>query len=95
MAANPRTEGLEPQGERELAPQLSVASPASELSAELAQPDEPEVSASPEELISARVTESRHEEIARAAYFLAEARGFEPGHELDDWLAAEQQVASR
>jgi hypothetical protein len=30
--------------------------------------------------------------IATAAYFHAERRGFEPGHELEDWLAAEQQV---
>jgi hypothetical protein len=27
------------------------------------------------------------------AYFIAEKRGFEPGHELDDWLAAEAAVA--
>jgi hypothetical protein len=25
------------------------------------------------------------------AYFLAEKRNFEPGHELEDWAAAEQQ----
>ena len=31
--------------------------------------------------------------IALAAYFIAEKRGFEPGHELDDWLAAEAAVA--
>ena len=30
--------------------------------------------------------------IARAAYYLAEQRGFAPGHELDDWLAAERQL---
>jgi hypothetical protein len=30
--------------------------------------------------------------IATAAYFLAEQRGFEPGHELEDWLTAEQKV---
>jgi hypothetical protein len=30
--------------------------------------------------------------IATAAYYIAEQRGFEPGHELDDWLTAEQQV---
>jgi hypothetical protein len=34
----------------------------------------------------------RHEMIARAAYFRAERRGFEPGHELEDWLAAETEV---
>lgn len=31
------------------------------------------------------------ESIALAAYFKAEARGFEPGGELDDWLAAEAE----
>lgn len=30
--------------------------------------------------------------IARAAYFRAQSRGFEPGHELADWLAAEAEV---
>lgn len=35
----------------------------------------------------------RREMIATAAYFLAEKRGFEPGHELDDWLTAEIEVA--
>ncbi len=27
-----------------------------------------------------------------AAYYLAEKRGFAPGHELEDWLRAEAQV---
>lgn len=31
--------------------------------------------------------------IALVAYFIAEKRGFEPGHELDDWLAAEAELA--
>jgi hypothetical protein len=30
--------------------------------------------------------------VALAAYFIAEKRGFEPGHELEDWLAAEAQI---
>lgn len=30
--------------------------------------------------------------ITEAAYFLAEKRGFAPGHEREDWLAAERQV---
>ncbi len=34
----------------------------------------------------------RRQMIAEAAYFRAEARGFAPGHELEDWLAAEQEV---
>lgn len=35
---------------------------------------------------------SREERIAHRAYRLAAARGFAPGHELDDWLAAERQI---
>ncbi|WP_295612731.1 DUF2934 domain-containing protein [uncultured Lamprocystis sp.] len=30
--------------------------------------------------------------ISEAAYYRAEARGFESGHELEDWIAAEGQV---
>lgn len=29
--------------------------------------------------------------IAISAYHKAQARGFEPGHELEDWLAAEKE----
>jgi hypothetical protein len=36
----------------------------------------------------------REVQIALAAYFIAEKRGFGPGHELDDWLAAEAEVAA-
>jgi hypothetical protein len=34
----------------------------------------------------------RHALIAEAAFFIAQERGFAPGHELDDWLAAEREV---
>ena len=30
--------------------------------------------------------------IAVAAYYRAKRRGFEPGHELEDWLAAEAEI---
>ena len=33
--------------------------------------------------------------IAEAAYFLAEKRGFEPGHHTEDWLSAESEVDAR
>ena len=33
----------------------------------------------------------RQTKIAKAAYFRAQHRGFVPGHELDDWLAAEKE----
>lgn len=32
--------------------------------------------------------------IAKSAYFMAEQRGFEPGHELPDWLEAEDEIKS-
>jgi hypothetical protein len=41
------------------------------------------------ELVSAEV---RRDIIAQAAYFRAQRRDFEPGHELEDWLAAEAEV---
>ncbi|SER15158.1 Protein of unknown function [Nitrosomonas sp. Nm51] len=33
----------------------------------------------------------RYAHIAVSAYYKAQARGFEPGHELADWLAAEAE----
>ncbi|HUO17886.1 MAG TPA: DUF2934 domain-containing protein [Verrucomicrobiae bacterium] len=35
------------------------------------------------------------DEIRRLAYLLSERRGFEPGHEREDWLAAEREVLQR
>lgn len=46
-------------------------------------------------LVSAEVDKRAaavHGMIAEAAYFRAEKRGFEAGHEIEDWLAAEQDV---
>lgn len=36
-----------------------------------------------------------HVTIAEAAFFIAQARGFAPGQELDDWLAAEREIEQR
>jgi hypothetical protein len=36
--------------------------------------------------------ELRRGMIALAAYYRAERRGFAPGHEAQDWLAAESEV---
>jgi hypothetical protein len=35
------------------------------------------------------------DEIRRLAYLLSERRGFEPGHEAEDWLTAEREVRQR
>jgi hypothetical protein len=36
--------------------------------------------------------EDRDYRIALRAYYKAEARGYEPGHEIQDWLDAEAEV---
>ncbi|MCM2310096.1 MAG: DUF2934 domain-containing protein [Steroidobacteraceae bacterium] len=37
----------------------------------------------------------REQMVRMAAYFRAQSRGFEPGHEWEDWLAAEAEVSVR
>jgi Protein of unknown function (DUF2934) len=39
-----------------------------------------------------RAPANREQAIREAAYALFQARGCEPGHDLDDWLQAEAQV---
>jgi len=53
------------------------------------QPLEADAAASPD---ASDRDSARHVRIALAAYLRAEARGFEPGRELDDWLEAEREV---
>lgn len=44
--------------------------------------------------VQAPTGEERYRWIAHAAYLRAEKRGFEPGREIDDWLAAEAEFAA-
>ena len=37
----------------------------------------------------------RHAMIAEAGYYIAEQRGFEPGHELEVWLCAEREMSGK
>lgn len=43
-------------------------------------------------VLTAVTPERRRVMICEAAYYIAEHRGFEPGHDMDDWLTAEQQI---
>jgi hypothetical protein len=44
--------------------------------------------------IAAPLTDDQRRKLIEvAAYYLAEGRHFEPGHEAEDWLAAESQVS--
>lgn len=52
---------------------------------------EAEIVAMAREQVAAR-NDLRQSRIAQAAYFRAERRGFAPGHELADWLAAEADI---
>ena len=38
---------------------------------------------------------SVEDEVRRLAYLLSERRGFEAGHEAEDWLAAEREIRQR
>ena len=52
-----------------------------------------ETAVNPPQIIHAQL--ARHGMIQEAAYFRALSRGFAPGHELEDWLAAEAEVEDR
>jgi hypothetical protein len=41
----------------------------------------------------ARSQEQLRQAIAEAAYYRAQQRGFAPGHELEDWLAAQHEIS--
>ncbi len=46
----------------------------------------------PVQRAAAITPEERQALVARAAYLRAQARGFAPGYEVEDWLAAEAEV---
>ena len=45
--------------------------------------------------VTPHVSIDRESMVAVTAYCLAEQRGFEPGHEVEDWLVAEVEVDQR
>jgi hypothetical protein len=47
------------------------------------------------ELRSNLVPINLEHEIRQLAYLLSERRGFQPGHETEDWLSAEREVLDR
>ena len=46
----------------------------------------------PERAAALLSSSERHQLIAETAYSIAKRRGFSPGQELSDWLAAEEEV---
>jgi hypothetical protein len=59
--------------------------------ARVANPDRAEIVRMAAVEATSRAAE-RCQMIATAAYFRAQQRGFEPGHELEDWFAAETEI---
>jgi len=53
-----------------------------------------EVSSDTEESGNTICPPDREAKISELAYRKAESRGFEPGHELEDWLEAEREYLS-
>jgi len=51
-----------------------------------------EINSDPEESSNTLDSVDFDARIAELAYLKAESRGFEPGHELEDWLEAEQDL---
>jgi Protein of unknown function (DUF2934) len=49
----------------------------------------------PLRFVAPAAVRSRQIQIAELAYFRALDRGFEPGHEMEDWLAAEAEFERR
>ena len=54
--------------------------------------DKQEVNSDPEESSNTSNSVDLDTRIAELAYLKAESRGFEAGHELEDWLEAEQEL---
>jgi hypothetical protein len=82
----PKGSRTKPKSEAVAAPK-KVARPRKKAAAETAE--------TPVEIVS--LTQSvppPTEMIAEAAYFIAAQRNFAPGHELDDWLAAERLMSN-
>jgi hypothetical protein len=76
-------------------PNKSRTNSHSHIAESLAGIDSAALSTLTRQFVEPLTDEQRHELIAVAAYRMAEGRNFEPGHETEDWLAAESQVRSQ
>ena len=84
LHASVKAKGMKPKASPSRAVRMSTR-PA------LGAPDDRPVEQRAKAQITAR-TAAREAAIAREAYYRAERRGFAPGYELDDWLAAEAEI---
>jgi hypothetical protein len=76
-----------------IAPKAAAASAAKPAPAPIAKPASPPAAAAGAKgKIDAK---ERQRLVAEAAYYRALKRGFAPGHEVQDWVAAEKEVDAR
>jgi len=81
-------------------PRAKAAAPATAKTApkaagRAAKPAAPVKAAAPRKAASAVPTEAERDSMVRmAAYFRAQQRGFAPGNEWEDWLAAEAEISA-
>ena len=84
MTALHTTSSRQPRGKSTVPPAAPTADSARPgIIAEMASRPAPEPAIDPE---------AKWLMIAEAAYYSAEKRGFEPGHELEDWLEAQARI---
>lgn len=78
---------------------VTSATPAQQKTVEASQPEATRSARKPSIVRSETRTNivpiSVDEEIRRLAYLMSERRGFEPGHETEDWLTAEHEIRLR
>lgn len=82
-----------PDSSRFIKTQTTAASPPPVRKAGQSSPND---ASKPNSILNRSATpitpEARRSMVAEAAYYIAENRGFECGHEVDDWLLAEKQI---
>mgnify|MGYP001573600786 CR=1 FL=1 len=66
-----------------------------EIEARNESANKPEGNYDYEQMIAENTVFSTKEKIEEAAYFIAQRRGFAPGHELSDWHQAETEVEAK
>ena len=72
-----------------------AAKPVPKAAAKAARPAAPVKAAARKQAAPAVPTQAEHDQMVRmAAYFRAQQRGFAPGNEWEDWLAAEAEISA-
>ena len=98
--AVPITTSAAPVSDTKVAPAEAMAAPPVTKNRKTETRTETKKTARKPEIVKAEprsnlVPINLEDEIRSLAYLLAERRGFEPGHEAEDWLAAETELRHR